>query len=71
MDVTGAQLRIFSWDFAILSFVIDGFLDFDLVGFVLLAGHQSATAYAKYDRSKEAKIWAAQRCAAQRRLTYV
>jgi hypothetical protein len=42
------------------------FLDFC----ILYPGHMSSKSYAKYDKSKEAKIRAAQRCAAEPGLTY-
>jgi hypothetical protein len=35
------------------------------------AGHQNAKSYARYDRTREAKVRAAQRCAADSSLTYV
>jgi hypothetical protein len=35
-----------------------------------LPGHMSSKSYLKYDRSKEAKVRAAQRCAAEPGLTY-
>jgi hypothetical protein len=42
-----------------------------LTNFGFFLGHMSSKSYSKYDRSKEAKVRAAQRCVSEPGLTYV